>query len=339
MDEIKVMDEQKRNEILNPPVEHDTTQYIVTQLGGEQYGIDTKYISNIIRMTKITRVPKVSNYIKGVINVRGVVIPTISLRLKMGLPEDVISKKTRIIILTLEQHESIGVLVDEVKEVVTLDEEHIERMGYEKDDKERFLSGVGKSGFLTTLYILMVPILGLLFKRKVKPVLWLCIVIATCGMYFLCVTEAGSINIGDLFLIACAFLFSVQIMIVDHYVQTVDGVRLSLVQFFVVAVISAVCMFLFEEVDPVAIGNAWFSIFYAGVLSSGIAFTLQIVAQKNLNPTVASLIMSLESVFAALAGAVFGERLSSNEILGCVLVFVAIILAQLPVENLFKKKA
>jgi drug/metabolite transporter (DMT)-like permease len=201
------------------------------------------------------------------------------------------------------------------------------------------LSGVGKSGFLTTLYILMVPILGLLFKRKVKPVLWLCIVIATCGMYFLCVTEAGSINIGDLFLIACAFLFSVQIMIVDHYVQTVDGVRLSLVQFFVVAVISAVCMFLFEEVDPVAIGNAWFSIFYAGVLSSGIAFTLQIVAQKNLNPTVASLIMSLESVFAALAGAVFGERLSSNEILGCVLVFVAIILAQLPVENLFKKKA
>lgn len=200
------------------------------------------------------------------------------------------------------------------------------------------LSGVGKSGFLTTLYILMVPILGLLFKRKVKPVLWLCIVIATCGMYFLCVTEAGSINIGDLFLIACAFLFSVQIMIVDHYVQTVDGVRLSLVQFFVVAVISAVCMFLFEEVDPVAIGNAWFSIFYAGVLSSGIAFTLQIVAQKNLNPTVASLIMSLESVFAALAGAVFGERLSSNEILGCVLVFVAIILAQLPVENLFKKK-
>ena len=200
------------------------------------------------------------------------------------------------------------------------------------------LSGVGKSGFLTTLYILLVPILGLLFKRKVKPVLWLCIVIATCGMYFLCVTEAGSINIGDLFLIACAFLFSVQIMIVDHYVQTVDGVRLSLVQFFVVAVISAVCMFLFEEVDPVAIGNAWFSIFYAGVLSSGIAFTLQIVAQKNLNPTVASLIMSLESVFAALAGAVFGERLSSNEILGCVLVFVAIILAQLPVENLFKKK-
>lgn len=145
MDEVKVIDEQKRDLSLNRPRKRDTTQFIVTQLGGEQYGIDIKFISNIIRMSKITRVPKVPNYIKGVINVRGVVIPTISLRLKMGLPEDEVTKKTRIIILTLEQHESIGVLVDEVKEVVTLDEEHIERMGYEKDDKERFLSGVGKA--------------------------------------------------------------------------------------------------------------------------------------------------------------------------------------------------
>ncbi|MDE6220264.1 MAG: chemotaxis protein CheW [Lachnospiraceae bacterium] len=145
MNEVKVMDEQKRDVSLNRPTKRDTTQFIVTRLGSEQYGIDIKYISNISRMLKITRVPKVPNYIKGVINVRGVVIPTISLRLKMGLPEDEITKKTRIIILTLERHESIGVLVDEVKEVVTLDEEHIERMGYEKDDKERFLSGVGKS--------------------------------------------------------------------------------------------------------------------------------------------------------------------------------------------------
>lgn len=201
------------------------------------------------------------------------------------------------------------------------------------------LSGVGKSGFLTTLYILIVPLLGLLFKRKVKPILWFSIVLATCGMYFLCVTQAGGINIGDVLLIMCAFLFAVQIMIVDHFVETVDGVRLSLVQFAVSAIISTVGMFLFEEVDPVAIGDAWFSIFYAGVLSSGIAFTLQIVAQKNLNPTVASLLMSLESVFAALAGAFFGERLSVNEIFGCVLVFLAIILAQLPVESLFKRKS
>lgn len=145
MDEVKVMDEQRRNESLNRPIEHDTTQYIVTQLGNEQYGIDIKYIDTIIRMSRMTRVPKVPNYMKGVINVRGVVIPTLSLRLKMGLPEDEITKKTRIIILSLERHESIGVLVDEVKEVVTLDEEHIERMGYEKNEKERFLSGVGKA--------------------------------------------------------------------------------------------------------------------------------------------------------------------------------------------------
>ena len=200
------------------------------------------------------------------------------------------------------------------------------------------LSGVGKSGFLTTLYILMVPLIGLVFRRKVKPILWLCIVIATVGMYFLCVTEAGGISVGDILLILCAFFFAVQIMLVDHFVATLDGVRLSLVQFAVSAVISAVGMFAFEEVDPIAIGDAWFSIFYAGVLSSGVAFTLQVVAQKNLNPTVASLLMSLESVFAALAGAVFGERLTGNEIFGCVLVFLAIILAQLPAENLFKKK-
>ncbi len=198
-------------------------------------------------------------------------------------------------------------------------------------------SGVGKSGFLTTLYILMVPLLGLFFRKKVKPILWVCIVIATVGMYFLCVTQVGGINIGDVLLILCAFLFAVQIMIVDHFVKNLDGVRLSLVQFAVAAIISTVGMFIFEEPDPVAIGEAWFSIFYAGVLSSGVAFTLQVVAQKNLNPTVASLIMSLESVFAALAGAFFGERLTANEIIGCVLVFIAIILAQLPVEGLFKK--
>lgn len=144
MDEVKVMDEQKRAESLNRPREYDTTQYIVTQLGDEQYGIDIKLISNIVRMQKITRVPKVSPYIRGVINLRGEVIPVISLRLKMGLSDDEITKKTRIIILTLEQHESIGVLVDEVKEVVTLDEEHVEKVSYDKDDKSKFLSGVGK---------------------------------------------------------------------------------------------------------------------------------------------------------------------------------------------------
>ncbi len=199
------------------------------------------------------------------------------------------------------------------------------------------LSGVGKSGFLTTLYILIVPILGVFFKRKIPRVLWLCIAIAVCGMYFLCVTEAGSINAGDLLLILCAVLFAVQIMIVDSFIVKVDGVRLSLVQFFVLACISTVGAILFEEISPQAIYSAAGSILYAGVLSSGVAYTLQIVAQKNLNATVASLLMSLESVFAALAGAFFGERLTGNEIFGCFLVFTAIIIAQLPTEDILSK--
>ncbi len=145
MDELKVMDEQSRLESLNQPKEYDTTQYIVIQLGEEQYGIDIKYIYNIVRMQKITRVPKVAEYIKGVINLRGEVIPIISLRMKMDLAADEITKKTRIIILKLDQHDSVGVLVDEVKEVVTLDEEHIEKITYDKDEKAKILSGVGKA--------------------------------------------------------------------------------------------------------------------------------------------------------------------------------------------------
>lgn len=122
-----------------------TVQYIVVRLGEEQYGIDIRYIDNIVRMQKITRVPKVASYLKGVINLRGEVIPIMSLRLKMFLPEDEITKATRIIILKLEQYGSVGIIVDEVKEVVTLDEEHIEKIAYDsKDDRNNFLSGIGK---------------------------------------------------------------------------------------------------------------------------------------------------------------------------------------------------
>lgn len=122
-----------------------TQQYIVVRLGEEQYGVDIRYIDNIVRMQKITRVPKVAPYLKGVINLRGEVIPIMSLRLKMFLPEDEFTKATRIIILKLEQYGSIGVIVDEVKEVVTLDEEHIEKIAYDsKEERTNFLSGIGK---------------------------------------------------------------------------------------------------------------------------------------------------------------------------------------------------
>lgn len=200
-------------------------------------------------------------------------------------------------------------------------------------------SGVGKSGFLTTLYILAVPVLGLFLKRRVKPFMWVCIALGVVGMYFLCVSEASALNFGDLMLILCAVCFGVHIMIIDHFVKKVDGVRLSLVQFFVVGVLSLVTALIFEKIDFALIKAAFFSIFYAGVMSSGIAYTLQIVSQKNLSPTVASLLMSLEAVFAALSGAVFGERLTGNEIFGCVLVFTATILAQLPIENIKLKKS
>ncbi|MDD3413601.1 MAG: chemotaxis protein CheW [Lachnospiraceae bacterium] len=132
-------------DILGKKVEYDSTQFIVVGLGNEQYGIDIKYIDNIVRMQHITRVPKVQSYFKGVINLRGEVIPVMSIRLKMELPEDVITNSSRIIILKLESGASIGIIVDEVKEVVTLDDSCIEKVGYDaKEEKQNFIKGVGK---------------------------------------------------------------------------------------------------------------------------------------------------------------------------------------------------
>lgn len=137
MGELNIVEKSRRAAI--------TQQYIVVRLGDEQYGMDISFIENIVRMQKITRVPKVAPYLKGVINLRGEVIPIMSLRLKMFLPEDEVTKATRIIILKLEQYGSIGVIVDEVKEVVTLDEDHIEKVSYDsKEDRANFLGGIGK---------------------------------------------------------------------------------------------------------------------------------------------------------------------------------------------------
>lgn len=191
-------------------------------------------------------------------------------------------------------------------------------------------SGVGKSGFLTTLYILIVPLEGLFFKKKVKPVIWACVGVALLGMYFLCGGGGFNIAFGDIMLIICAFCFAAQIMTVDFFASRVDGVRLSLVQFAVCALLSTLSMLIFEDVDKTALLSAWFSIFYAGVMSSGVGYTLQIIAQKKLDPVIAGLLMSLESVFAAISGAVIGETMLPLEILGCCLIFSSIIIAQLP---------
>ncbi len=191
----------------------------------------------------------------------------------------------------------------------------------------------GKAGFITALYILIVPLLGLFLGKKVGGKTWIGVALAVAGMYLLCIKEGFSISYGDFMVLLCAFVFSLHILTVDYFSPKVDGVRLSCIQFFVCGCLCAVPMMLFERPEIHQILQAWLPLAYAGVLSSGVAYTLQIITQKHLNPTVASLLMSLESVFAALTGwLILKERLSPKELLGCVLVFAAIILAQLP-EN------
>lgn len=193
-------------------------------------------------------------------------------------------------------------------------------------------STVGKSAFITTLYIVLVPILGLFFKKKVSFQVWISVVLAMIGLFLLCMkNEVFVLEIGDIYLILCAFFFTLQIMAVDHYVQKTDGVALSIMQFFVTAVISGICM-LFTEVPSWSdISAAAIPLLYAGAISCGVGYTLQIIAQKYVPATIASIIMSLESVIAALAGWVLlHEILSTKELLGCTLVFAAVILTQLP---------
>ena len=193
---------------------------------------------------------------------------------------------------------------------------------------------VGKSGFLTACYILIVPLLGLLFGRKCGRLVWCGVALAIVGLYFLCLTDGLSVNLGDLLTFICAILFSVHIMVIDHFSPLTDSVKMSCIQFYVCAAIAGVGMLLFEQPSLSALLAAWKPVLYAGALSSGAAYTLQIIGQKGMNPTVASLIMSLETVISVLAGwVILHQTLSGREILGCVLMFAAIILAQLPDKN------
>ena len=191
---------------------------------------------------------------------------------------------------------------------------------------------VGKAGFITAMYILIVPILGLFMKKKVGIKVWLGVVLATIGLYMLCMTsESFSLSKGDFLVLICAGFFSLHILIIDYFSPKVDGVRMSCIQFFVCGVISTAIAFIFENPSFSSILSGWLPILYAGVLSCGVAYTLQIVGQKNMDPTVASLILSLESVFSVLAGwVILHQTLSVRELFGCVLMFLAIILAQLP---------
>ena len=192
-------------------------------------------------------------------------------------------------------------------------------------------TSVGKAGFITACYIVIVPILGLFMKKKCSPFIWVAVVLAVVGLYLLCITDGFSIGKGDILVLICAFLFSVHILVIDYFSPKVDGVKMSCIQFLVCGILTAIPALIFEHPQLSAFQGAWGSILYAGVMSCGVAYTLQIVGQKNMNPTVASLILSLESCISVLAGwIILGQNLSGREILGCVVMFGAIVLAQLP---------
>jgi len=192
-------------------------------------------------------------------------------------------------------------------------------------------TSAGKAGFITALYIVIVPVAGIFFRKKVPGKVWAAVAAAVAGMYFLCMTEQFTVAIGDLFVLACSFMYAIQILCIDHFVQKVDGIALSCGQFLVTAVLSTVVMAATETPTAAGLAACIWPLLYVAVFSSCVAYTLQIIAQKGANPAIVSLLLSMESVFAVLGGALLlGERLSGRELFGCLLMTVAIVLAELP---------
>jgi drug/metabolite transporter (DMT)-like permease len=190
-------------------------------------------------------------------------------------------------------------------------------------------SSPGKVAFITAIYIFFVPLLGLFIRKRVPLLTWICVALGAVGLYFLCVNpaELGSINFGDVLALICAFAFAVHILLIERFAQNADGLKLSCVQFAVCGVIGFVLMFIFEEPSVSAILDAAVPILYAGVMSCGVAYTLQIIGQKYTESAMASLVMCMESVFAVLASAILlSERMSARETVGCIVMFVAIAL-------------
>lgn len=196
---------------------------------------------------------------------------------------------------------------------------------------------VGKAGFITAMYIVLVPILGISLKRRAGIKVWISVFLAVAGLYLLCMTEKLSLGKGDALVLLCALVFAIHILVIDHFSPKVDGVKLSCIQFLVCGILSMIPALILEHPQVSSILTAWLPILYAGIMSCGVAYTLQIVGQKNVNPTVASLILSLESCISVLAGwMLLGQKLSLKELIGCVIMFAATILAQLPEKNTAK---
>lgn len=198
---------------------------------------------------------------------------------------------------------------------------------------------VGKAGFITALYVVLVPIAEIFLHKKNSVLTWISVALSVIGLYLLCIKEDISIQKGDFYVLLCAIVFTLHIIVIDYFVNFVDGVKMSCIQFFVCSLLSCFVMLFTETPNMNNIFSAGISILYSGILSCGVAYTLQIVGQKGVNPTVASLILCLESVISALAGwLILGQKLSARELTGCALMFTAIILSQIPVKCIFKKK-
>lgn len=190
---------------------------------------------------------------------------------------------------------------------------------------------VGKAGFITAMYILIVPLLGLFVHKKAGLQVWIGVLFGITGLYLLCMKDSLRLEKGDALVLVCAFIFSLHILVIDHFSQKVDGVKMSCIQFWVCGILSLICSFYFESPNLQDILASWLPICYGGIMSCGVAYTLQIVGQKGMNPTVASLILSLESVVAVVAGfLLLGQAMSRRELFGCLMMVMAIIFAQLP---------
>lgn len=200
-----------------------------------------------------------------------------------------------------------------------------------------FDADAGKAGFITSLYIVIVPVLGLFLKQKVKPIVWGCIALGAFGFYLLTMAGKGegfSLHTGELFVLICAVAFSCHILVVDHFSPKCDGIKLSCIQFLTTGIISLILMAIFETPVLSDIIDCWLPILYCGVFSSGVAYTCQVLGQKHAEPSVASLIMSLESVFAVVFGVLLlGERMTLVEALGCIVIFIAVVIPQLPTKE------
>ena len=189
----------------------------------------------------------------------------------------------------------------------------------------------GMAAFITALYILLVPIFSVFLGKKIRPVIWCCVGVSIAALYMLCVKEGGRVQGSDLYVLACAFCYAIHILVIDKVSPKLDGVRLSSLQFFIAGAIASVPMLLMEDVSLEALKAAAPSIAYSGIMSSGVAYTLQILGQQKTEPTLATMIMSLESVFGVLtAMVVLSQVPTAREAIGCVLMFAAILLVQMP---------